>query len=261
MSSILDKISKVLAKAENTDNEHEADAFLAQAQRMATAHSIDLAVARRHVAKAQRREAPVQKTVDIGAPRAVGNARMVSLFVAIADNNDVTCNVAHNSTFVVAFGFPSDIEVVETLYAHVAFQMVQAANDYLRSGEHKDEYVWNPRRETFTAPSAKTARLSFYDAFTGRIRTRLRVARAHAETDAAGADVGAGTGTALVLADKRAEVADFYRRTSTARGTWRGSRGSTASSRAARRAGARAGDRARLSATPTLPGGRREVGG
>src|SRR5690606_25514050 len=132
---------------------------------------------------------------------------------------------------------------------------------YLRSGEHKDEYVWNPRRETFTAPSAKTARLSFYDAFTGRIRTRLQAARAHAETDAAGADVGAGTGTALVLADKRAEDADFYRRTAAAGGAGLGGRGSPARSRAARRAGARAGDRARLSAAPTLPGGRREVGG
>lgn len=260
-ATILDKIAKVLAKAENTDNEHEADAFLAHAQRMATAHSIDMALARRHVAKAHKRETPVQRTITVGAPRALGNAKMVALFLTIARNNDLTCNIAHNSTYVVAYGFPSDIEVTEALYAHVVFQMVEAANAYLKSGAFRDEYVWDPRTRQFKTPSAKAARLSFYDAFTVRIGSRLAKAKDEAEAAAAATETDEAFtgGTALVLADKRAEVADFYKANSTARGSWRGNRRPQARSNSAAAAGDEAGAKARLSAVPTLPESRRSV--
>ena len=43
---LLTRISALLRQAENTDNEHEAETFMQAAQRLATASSIDLAVAR-----------------------------------------------------------------------------------------------------------------------------------------------------------------------------------------------------------------------
>jgi hypothetical protein len=45
---MLARIAALLRQAEGTDNQHEADAFMAAAQRLATATSIDLAVARAH---------------------------------------------------------------------------------------------------------------------------------------------------------------------------------------------------------------------
>ncbi|MEO6794476.1 MAG: DUF2786 domain-containing protein, partial [Mycobacterium sp.] len=43
---MLARIAALLRQAEGTDNAHEADAFMSAAQRLATATSIDLAVAR-----------------------------------------------------------------------------------------------------------------------------------------------------------------------------------------------------------------------
>lgn len=264
MSVILNRIAKVLALAESTDNEHEADAFMKKAQEMATQHSIELAVARRHVAKSQQRETPTMRTIEIGVSKSVGNAKMVELFLAIARTNDLTCNIAHNSTYVIAFGFPSDIEVVETLYMHIAHQMVGGANAYLKTGAHRDEVVYDPRTRRYRTPSGRAARLAFYDAFTSRIAARLQEAATAAENAIenarlADADEPESVGTALVLADKRAEISDFYANTSDARGSWRGGRSKVATPNSARAAGRKAGNSARLSAMPTLPGGKKSL--
>lgn len=267
MSDILNRIAKVLALAESTDNEHEADAFMKKAQSMATGHSIEMAVARRHVAKSQQRETPTMRTIEIGVSKTVGNAKMVGLFLAIAHANDLTCNIARDSTYVIAFGFPSDIEVTETLYMHIAHQMVGGANAYLKTGAHRDEVVYDSRTRRYRAPGGRAARLAFYTAFTSRIAARLHEAAAAAETaieearasDPAEVEGVESVGTALVLADKRAEVASFYTQTSTARGSWRGGRSQVATPNSARAAGRRAGDKARLSAVPVLPGGRKSL--
>jgi hypothetical protein len=46
----LARIAALLRQADGTDNAHQAEAFMAAAQRLATATSIDLAVARSHSA-------------------------------------------------------------------------------------------------------------------------------------------------------------------------------------------------------------------
>ena len=64
---MLARIAALLRQAEGTDNPHEADAFMAAAaQRLATATSIDLAVARSHAAKRTKAQTPVQRTITIG---------------------------------------------------------------------------------------------------------------------------------------------------------------------------------------------------
>ena len=62
----LARIAALLRKAEGTDNEHEADAFLQAAQRLATLAAVDLAVARAHTHAAERRATPTQRTITIG---------------------------------------------------------------------------------------------------------------------------------------------------------------------------------------------------
>ena len=42
----MDKIGKLLAQAEGTSNEHEAEAFVTRAQELATAYAVDLELAR-----------------------------------------------------------------------------------------------------------------------------------------------------------------------------------------------------------------------
>jgi hypothetical protein len=239
---MLARIAALLCQAEGTDNAHEAEAFMAAAQRLATATSIDLAVARSHSNKREAAQAPAQRTVTIGDPGTRGLRTYVQLFAVIANANDVRCDVASNSSYVYAYGFPEDLDATHALYASLVVQMVRACDAYLSTGAH---------RPTPTI----TARLNFQLAFGARIGQRLAQAREEAQQEARRNERTA-PGTALALRNKDIELRDHYRANTKARGTWQAQRASAGYSSAARRAGDRAGQRARLGASPELPGAR-----
>jgi hypothetical protein len=239
---MLARIAALLRQAEGTDNTHEAEAFMAAAQRLATATSIDLAVARSHAATRTKAQAPVQRTITIGAAGTKGLRTYVQLFAVIAGANDVRVDVASNSAFVYAYGFAEDIDASHALYASLVMQMVRASEAYIASGAH---------RPTPTI----TARLNFQLAFGARIGQRLVKARDEAQREAQDERRGR-PGTAIALRDKEIELRDFYSTQSKARGTWYASRASAGYSSAARRAGDRAGRRARLGNSPEFAGAR-----
>ncbi|NUS90830.1 MAG: DUF2786 domain-containing protein, partial [Nocardia sp.] len=184
---LLIKIGGLLRKAESTDNEHESEAFLAAAQRLATRSSIDLAVARAHTRDRERPPALIQRMVPIGEPGRKGLRTYVQLFVAIAAANDVRCDVARSSTQVYAYGFAADIAVCEALYSSLLVQMVRASDRYIKSGDHRSatmEKVVTERRagrrvrRVVRVPVAGvTARLNFQLAFAERIGIRLAEAK------------------------------------------------------------------------------------
>jgi hypothetical protein len=239
---MLARIAALLRQAEGTDNAHEAEAFMAAAQRLATATSIDLAVARSHAATRTPAQTPVQRTITIGNAGTKGLRTYVQLFAVIAGANDVRVDVASNSAFVYAYGFAEDIDASHTLYASLVVQMVRASDGYIASGAH---------RPTPTI----TARLNFQLAFGARVGQRLTQAREEAQREAK-ADRRSRPGTAIALRNKELELRDFYRQESKARGTWQPTRASAGYSSAARRAGDRAGRRARLGNSPELSNGR-----
>ncbi|MBV9350201.1 MAG: DUF2786 domain-containing protein [Mycobacterium sp.] len=239
---MLARIAALLRQADGTDNHHEAEAVMAAAQRLATATSIDLAVARAQSAKRTAAQTPVQRTITIGIAGTRGLRTYVQLFVVIAAANDVRCDVATNSTFVYAYGFAEDIDASHALYASLVVQMVRASDSYIASGAH---------RPTPTI----TARLNFQLAFGARIGQRLADAREQTRREAQ-KDRGRAPGTAIALRDKDIELRDYYGSASTARGTWQANRASAGYSSAARRAGDRAGKRARLGNNPELSGAR-----
>ena len=239
---MLARIAALLRQAEGTNNAHEAEAFMAAAQRLATATSIDLAVARSHSDKRTKAQAPVQRTITIGNPGTRGLRTYVQLFVVIAAANDVKCDIASNSTFVYAYGFAEDIDASHALYASLVMQMVKASEAYIASGRH---------RPTPTI----TARINFQLAFGARIGKRLSEAREQARREATRSRTRR-PGTAVALRDKDLELKDFYRETSKARGTWTASSATAGYSSSARRAGDRAGRRARLVNGQELSGAR-----
>lgn len=256
---IHDRVAKMLAKAEGTDSEHEAEIIWGQLQKLATRHSIDLAQIRQQNQKKERREDPIVKNVTIGKRGQKGLAFYVDLFLEIARANDVKCNIFANKTGVICFGFPSDIEMVTQLYISLITRMVKDANDYLARGEHKNElrdlavkkrypnpdagrmnwstgkrepkflYEWT--YETKPMPG-ETVRRNFYEAFTKRISARLMDARREAiqaatDEEAVAADEAPPTdaprmGTELVLKRKAEEIDQYYRQNSTAKGSYRG---------------------------------------
>ena len=215
---------------------------MAAAQRLATATSIDLAVARAHSEQRTKAQMPVQRTITIGNAGTRGLRTFVQLFTVIAHANDVKCDVASNSTFVHAYGFPEDIDTSHALYASLVMQMVKASQAYIASGAH---------RPTPTI----TARINFQLAFGARIGQRLAQAREEARREATKSR-DSRPGTAIALRDKDIELRDFYRETSEARGTWRATSASAGYSSAARRAGDRAGKRARLGPQQEISGAR-----
>src|SRR6195952_5017497 len=196
----LSRIAALLRKAEGTDNEHEADAYLQAAQRLATLASVDLAVARAHTAQRDQRASPTQRTVVIGEAGKRGLRTYVQLFLAIGRANDLICDIARDSSRVYAFGFDTDIEMVETLYASLVVQMVRTSDAYIKSGDYARELVtkrvrvsdsrrynkWT-REWQYDSPyqdrpvHATTARINFQQAFASRIGERLTSARREAE--------------------------------------------------------------------------------
>lgn len=266
----LTRLAALLRQAESTDNENEAEAFMAAAQRLATMTSIDLAMARAHIARRERRATPIAKRIEIGPSGKRALRTYVQLFLAIARANDLTCDLASNSTYVIAYGFETDIEVCEALYASLVVQMVRASDAYLRSGHYRREshYVeergTDGRWRTVRKPvHGITARISFQTAFAARIGERLAAEREHATTEvlaaAARAAPTGSPGTALVLQEKALEISDFYLRTSTARGHWRGWASSGRVSTSAQRAGRHAADAARTTPLRELPSERHAI--
>ena len=210
---VLDKIGKLLAQAEGTSNEHEAEAFVSRAQELATHYAVDLELARARQAARRlkdQEEAFEQRTLQVGERGRRGNRQLVMLYVVVAAANDVMVNVAHDSTFVIGFGYGADLDVVERLWASLATQMAGAAGRRLRAGEHRTARV-----------AAVSWRLSFYEGWLHAVQTRLEQARERVLQQPV---EGAASG-ALVLRKKAERVREFHDKASEARGTWRGSRG------------------------------------
>ena len=260
----IDRIAALLAKAERTDNAEEADAYLMKAQTLATAASIDLAMARSRTAKKEQREQPEMRTVIIGEKGKRANRHLISLFIAVSQANDVKVDIASDSTFVIAYGMPSDLDVVNALFSSLAVQMTAAAQTWLAVGPWRREtYVavvkeGGRSRQVLKQHTAQTARVAFYQAFVPRIQERLTQAREAATEQAYRAPAESdGIDRSLVLRAKSAEIGDFHRSTSKARGSWAGYTGGVrADGGSSGNAGRRAASLARLAAQQALPGKR-----
>lgn len=246
---VLDKIGKLLAQAEGTSNEHEAEAFVSRAQELATTYAVDLELARARQASRRLRgaeEAFEQRRLEIGPRGRRGNRNLVMLYVVVAQANDVLVNVAHDSTFVLGFGYAADLDVVERLWASLATQMASAAARRLAAGEHRAAGV-----------AAVSWRLSFYEGWMHAVQERLAQARERAVAQARTDEPGA-PGAALVLRAKAERVQEFHDRASEARGSWRGARADRQVHGSAWRAGERDGRVARLGEPEVAP--RRALG-
>ena len=256
VADITRRISALLDKADRTDNPFEAEAYVMKAQMLATMASIDIAVAR---VRAPERREPVTRTVTIGEKGKRANQHLIALYVAVAHANSARVDVAADSTYVIGYGMPDDLDMVEALFATISVQMVASATTYLAAGTWRQEtYLVRGSRRTRKPFTAQTARAAFYRAYVERIAERLDQARREGieESDRS----GASTGGAVVLRDAERRVRDFHRSTSRARGSWGGYSGGARPSGSAGAEGRSAASRARLGGEAPLPGPRRSLG-
>jgi hypothetical protein len=115
---LLVKVRKLLAKAESTQNPHEADAFATKAAELIAAHRIDTA----RLAAAGRDEALTIRSVPIGRGAYV-RARL-ALLGAVADSHDcelVWISTADGAVAKLA-GFTSDLDATVMLYESLHLQ-------------------------------------------------------------------------------------------------------------------------------------------
>jgi hypothetical protein len=189
--AVLAKVRALLAKAESTDFEHEADALTAKAQELIARHSIEEAMAR---SSSAQRITPVGRRLAVDDPYAAAKS---GLLAVVASANGVRAVWDERFALMTLVGFPSDLDVVEMLFTSL---LMQASRSVLEAGK-----VTDPRGRSRT----RSFRQSFYVAFSGRIHERLEVASRQATADA---ELELGSEVLPVLASRREEVDDATER-------------------------------------------------
>lgn len=270
---MIERIAKLLNKAERAATPEEAQAYFDKAQALATAHSITLAKAR--LATAEVTVSPIHKRLQVGELRQHANRHLINLMSAIARVNDLRMDIARNSTYLLLYGFPSDIASAEMMWTRISTQMIRHGEQFLATDVWRgDQRIVRDGYRSRLAPMTKqTARAQYYSSFIATVGKRLHEARAKEVADqqrrderrrrqaAAGSVDGdaprAGTTTDIALRAKTDEVEAFYKRSSDARGSWDGGSRVTGLSRAADDAGRRDARRVSLRDPDTLGGSRR----
>ena len=179
---LLDKVRALLAKAESTRFEAEADVFTAKAQELMARHRIERAILGRH--EHAGCDAPTSRRVLVPAPYSGAKA---ILLANIAEANGCSAVWSKRLGCATVFGFGPELDAVDTLFASL---LVQAGSALRRHGAKIDSFG---RRRT------KSFRRAFLLSFAVRIGERLE-----ATVAAAVADARAETGAELVpvLADR-----------------------------------------------------------
>ncbi|GGO72619.1 DUF2786 domain-containing protein [Nonomuraea cavernae] len=182
----LERVRKLLAKAERTDNEHERATFMAAASALMAKHGIDTLAP--GPGPGSGRRVPGDRIVTLSAPWAREKARLVSLVAQAVRCRPLLIGASAadcGGQRVHVFGFAADLERADVLATSLLLQMASGLAGV------------RPPRD---AVSARAYRRSWLLGFADEVYRLLCEAERRAEAEAPAA------GTALVLADRRAEV-------------------------------------------------------
>lgn len=179
--SLLEKVRALLAKAEATDFEEEADAFLTKAQELMARYNLDRAALEK---PEQTRLADVEARrcwLDDPYLKQKGN-----LLAVVGGANRCRSVSLYQYGFVTIFGHPDDLDTTEMLFTALLV--------------HAIKHMTLPRQPVGSNFSTRSYRSSFLLAYAHRIGARLRQAVAAATEDAV-----ESTGEALlpVLASRK----------------------------------------------------------
>ena len=185
----LERVRALLAKAESTEFEEEADALTGKAQELMTRHSIDAALLAAHAAGRRAGEQPEARRIGVDDPYARAKALLLT---EISEASMCRVVWSKDFGFSTVFGFAGDLMSVELLYTSL---LVQARTAMAGLGH------LGPRAKS------RSFRQSFLVGFASRIGQRLREAADVATTDAVGEH---GSELLPVLAG-RSQAADALR--------------------------------------------------
>jgi hypothetical protein len=189
---LLDKVRALLAKAESTTFDAEAEAFTSKAQELMTKHRIDRAFI--GAAAHGPREHPTARRVAVNDPYAEAKATLLS---QIASANGGRAVWAREFAFSTVFAYTDELDAIEELFVSL---LVQATAALQREGSKTDRYG-RSRTTRF--------RRSFLVSFALRIGERLRET---VDVAVAAADAEDATRSLLpVLAARDEAVVDAVR--------------------------------------------------
>jgi hypothetical protein len=208
-SRLLDRVHKLLAKAEDESvTPPEAQALTAKAAELMAKYGIDRALL---AAERPETDRPTSRMLDIDNPWARVKAHLLCGLGSALRCQCILLAAARPGARIHVFGYASDIERTDLLYASVLIQMWHGL-----AGAEVPTWCRSPR----------AWRRSWLLGFATAVISRVRAAEHAAASQAAGPDA-AGSRTALVLADRaqviRAEAERAYPLTRTARVTYSGS--------------------------------------
>ena len=193
----INRVDALLAKAASTEFGEEADALMAKAQQLMARHAIDDAM----LAASGRspRSEPICEDFVVHPPYATAKAALLATVAGANHCRAVAGSAGSGRQRCTLVGHEADLANVRALYGslsvHAAAAMIAA--------------------EVPGYDTPRRFRHAFLLAFTARIGERLRAAAVSAERDAQAAQAaapGAGQGVDVVLADRRSEVDQAFRR-------------------------------------------------
>lgn len=190
---VLERVRALLAKAESTTFEAEAETFTAGAQALMARHSIDHAVLA--AGQDKRKDAPEGVRIGVDAPYETSKVMLLS---AVAQANRCRTVWSKELGFVTVLGHVGDLRFVEVLFTSLLVQ----ANDAMRRQGTRTDAGGRSRTRRF--------RQSFLSSFAHRIGERLAGATQE-QTDAAVRGPG-GASLLPVLASREQEVAETFER-------------------------------------------------
>lgn len=163
-AKILDRVRALLAKAESTTFEAEAEALTAKAQQLMTRHAIDRALVATERGWA---EASQTRRIYIDDPYATAKSMLLG---AVARPSGCRTVWSSGYGFATVFGFDADLDAVELLFTSL---LVQATTAMLAAGE------------AGARQRSRGWRHGFLVGFAGRIGQRLAAAREASVQEAA----------------------------------------------------------------------------
>ncbi|WP_425309020.1 DUF2786 domain-containing protein [Ammonicoccus fulvus] len=184
---VLARVRGLLAKAESTEFEAEAEAFTEGAQALMTRHSIDRAMLDH---QATDHDAPGALRIGIENPYEQPKALLLAV---VAEANQCRSVWSQRLGFSTVVGFAAELAAVESLFTSLLLQATSAMG---RQGA---------RRTSRTGSRTRAFRASFLEAYACRIGERLRETAAK-ETERASAGAGFGAALLPVLAARRQET-------------------------------------------------------